>query len=41
MADVTQQSPSLSQQVGGPTSAPGGNMKPGGFVRPSGNENAS
>ena len=38
MADVTKQSPSLDQHVGGPTDAPFGNVKPGGFVRPSGNQ---
>lgn len=42
MADVTKQSPSLDQYVGGPTDSKlGGNMKPGGFQRPSGNNNAS
>lgn len=37
MADVTNQSPSLSEHVGGPTSAIGGNTKVSGFDRPSGN----
>ena len=42
MADVTKQSPSLDQYVGGPTDSKlGGGMKPGGFNRVSGNDNAS
>lgn len=41
MASITGQSPSLDKMVGGPTTATGGDRKPGGFNRPSGNENAS